>query len=380
MTDTLSRRYRLLLRAYPPGPRRAELLDTLLDVAAPGRRTPTVRETANLLRHGLRARLGRPRSVGVVVFALLVAVTLGFLGAAGANRLSWETARPLPSGAEAERLEAAVFPGLAVRGGGDAPLFDAEIGEAMPKYGSVRYWVEPTDATRDFRAYGEAARDRLRAEGWEIHHAGTPFLYPRADSGSIERWQRTWEFWATRDGLTLSFTVSHQSAADPQYPDEAQFVVSRTAPAWTAPAGVLGALLGGLVGWFLAGWVSRRTEGRTLVSAVVSTATGLALLQLAAPWLLLLSLLVRIEVPDQPDLRPAEPFWAPMFLFGRELPENAAKLGVLALALAAWPHRWTRRGKPAGRRTSRAVPIVTVAAVGTLAVAALLVYVMGLGL
>ncbi|MEV6520718.1 hypothetical protein AB0M43_02090 [Longispora sp. NPDC051575] len=379
MTDTLSRRYRLLLRAYPPGPRRVELLDTLLDLAAPGRRAPTARETANLLRHGLRARLGRPRSRGVVVFAVLVAVTLGFLGAAGAHRLAWETARPLPTGAEAESLKAAAFPGLAVRGDDGAPLFETEIGESMPEYGSARYRVEPTAATRDFRAYGEAARDRLRAAGWRIRAEGTPFLYPRADPEAHERGQRIWEFWATRDGLALTFTVSHESEVDPRHADRAELVVSRTAPAWTGPAGALGAILGALAGWFLTGWVSRRTEGRTVASVVVSTATALALLQLAVPWLLLASLLLRLGAPDQPELRPTDPFWTAMFLFGRELPENAAKLGVLVLAVAAWPLRWTRRRDPARRRSPRLVPAVTVAAVGTLTVAGLLVYGMGLG-
>lgn len=46
------RRYRLLARTYPPGPRRAELLDTMLMVAEDtGRRRPSAREVANVLRH-----------------------------------------------------------------------------------------------------------------------------------------------------------------------------------------------------------------------------------------------------------------------------------------------------------------------------------------
>ena len=35
-------------------------MQTLLELAPPGRARPTVRAVANLVRHGLRCRLGRP--------------------------------------------------------------------------------------------------------------------------------------------------------------------------------------------------------------------------------------------------------------------------------------------------------------------------------
>lgn len=69
----LERRYRRLLRSDPRGRRRAELLDTLLDAAPAGCTRPTLRESADLLRNGLWAPLGRPASRGVVVLAVLVA-------------------------------------------------------------------------------------------------------------------------------------------------------------------------------------------------------------------------------------------------------------------------------------------------------------------
>jgi hypothetical protein len=47
------------------------LLHTLLELAPPNRRHPTLREVANILRHGVRARLGRPRSRSVVALATL---------------------------------------------------------------------------------------------------------------------------------------------------------------------------------------------------------------------------------------------------------------------------------------------------------------------
>jgi hypothetical protein len=58
MSGRLERRYRWLLRAYPPGYRDAhgdEIIGTLLE-AAPARRFPWGREAAGLLLGGLRAR------------------------------------------------------------------------------------------------------------------------------------------------------------------------------------------------------------------------------------------------------------------------------------------------------------------------------------
>lgn len=58
---SLERRYRRLLRAYPAAYRQHrgdELLATLLEAAAPGKRHPTLRETLGLLGGGLSARAG----------------------------------------------------------------------------------------------------------------------------------------------------------------------------------------------------------------------------------------------------------------------------------------------------------------------------------
>lgn len=58
MTD-LERRYLRLLRAYPAEYRRsrgAEIVGTYLDLAAPGRRWPSLADAADLLRGGLRQR------------------------------------------------------------------------------------------------------------------------------------------------------------------------------------------------------------------------------------------------------------------------------------------------------------------------------------
>jgi hypothetical protein len=57
---SLERRYRLLLRAYPPAYRAvrgAEITGTYLDLAGPGRRWPALGDVADVLRGGLRERL-----------------------------------------------------------------------------------------------------------------------------------------------------------------------------------------------------------------------------------------------------------------------------------------------------------------------------------
>jgi hypothetical protein len=61
-TAALERRYRRLLRCYPPSHRalhREEMLGVLLDTARPGQRTPGLRQTVNLAACGLAIRVRR---------------------------------------------------------------------------------------------------------------------------------------------------------------------------------------------------------------------------------------------------------------------------------------------------------------------------------
>ena len=60
MTESLERRYRRLLSAYPGSYRRErgdEILSTLLDMSAPGRRWPALREVAGLFVGAARTRM-----------------------------------------------------------------------------------------------------------------------------------------------------------------------------------------------------------------------------------------------------------------------------------------------------------------------------------
>jgi hypothetical protein len=84
---SLERRYRLLLRAYPPAWRREreqEILGVLMAGAPAGRRRPTAGEAADLLLRGMQARLKRGASTwradwgqGARVAGVVLAVMLG---------------------------------------------------------------------------------------------------------------------------------------------------------------------------------------------------------------------------------------------------------------------------------------------------------------
>ena len=68
MTDALERRYARLLRAYPSAYRKergSELLDTLIEGAAPGQTRPSRRESIALVVAGVRARIDANRRRGV---------------------------------------------------------------------------------------------------------------------------------------------------------------------------------------------------------------------------------------------------------------------------------------------------------------------------
>ncbi|WP_422735702.1 hypothetical protein ACN263_18815 [Micromonospora sp. WMMD729] len=87
--------YRWLLLSYPRDYRRergAEILETVHDTAST---YPGVRVAANLVRHGLRARLGRPASRTVVLWATVFTVACGLFAASFGTWLTWLGSRPL---------------------------------------------------------------------------------------------------------------------------------------------------------------------------------------------------------------------------------------------------------------------------------------------
>ncbi|BCJ47547.1 hypothetical protein GCM10010168_19050 [Actinoplanes ianthinogenes] len=328
MSDRLARRYTRLLRFYPPGPRRAEMLGTLLECAPPDRVRPTVKEVVNLTRFGLRARLGRPASTSVVVLSLLVTLVCGLLGAAASARLGWALQEPLPSGAEAERLEATAFPGLTVLGGGDAPPFVPAFGaDGGEIYGFAEYWVRNTPETREVLAYTKGVRDRLAGAGWEI----------RDDiSYEEDHEQPSWsaEFSASRDGLILSYSAYYVKD-HPWYDSDgsAGFQLSRTTPPWPARFAIPGGLLAACFGWLVFGWASRRSEGHP------GRTVGAVALVWPAIVVVAVSLFFISQWYSQPEPLEGDSLWTTLDQLSQGPATLALGLGLLALAVAVLPGR-----------------------------------------
>jgi len=345
----LAKQYRRLLWAYPPGERRAELLDTLIETAPPSRSRPTAREAGNLLWHGMRARLGRPRSRGVVVLAVFVALACGFLGAAGASRAGWETAPALPGGAESAAIGQTVFPGLTVWGGGDAPKFVQQGDGDGVEYGPAYYWVKHTTETKDIETYTAGVRERLIDAGWRIRSATVD---PDPDDADAVTLVYEVAFWATRGDLRLAYT-DHVVPNAPSYDSggAAAFALTRAEPVWVRVATGAGAVLGALIGWLLTGWVSRRTEGRAVSGLiVVMTIIGLVFL--------LPALLMTAGTNVTPVAPQNEPFWLGLVYMPLGPTLLFLYVGAGSLIVAGWPPPAVFR-----RRSAVLVAALTVAAV-----------------
>lgn len=359
----LVRAYRRLLRVYPHGPRRAELLDTLVECAPPGRRRPSVREVVNLGWHGCRARLGRPGSRGIVVLALFVALAGGFLGAGAANRVGWRASPPLPSGAEAEEISRTVFPGLTVWGGGDAPhdVVEQSDGEGI-EYGYSVSWVKHTAATRDADTYTAGVRSRLAAAGWTI--TGIDPQEDRSNVVGATPDDRLTGFTATRGNLGLRFN-DYYWPGRPAYDGDgnATYLLWQGPPSWLGTVTWLGVLPGAFLAWLLTGWASRRLEPRPALNGPAATGAVLAVLCVAPASLLALRSDGRAD-------ETASPSWqglgfaqtTPAVLFG-----VLAGLILLVALVQRPPHRlpqWRRqaaRGLAVVGRMPRVAVAVTAA-------------------
>ncbi|UWP86457.1 hypothetical protein [Dactylosporangium fulvum] len=352
MTGPLARRYRRRMFAYPRAYRRSrgdELLGTLLEAAPPGRTRPTLRETADLVRHGLRARIGRPASRSVVLWAVLATVISGVFGAAFATRLAWETARPLPSAAEAEAMLAGIVPGQRFAGVQDAPAM-------FVIYGSPLSWTSADDLLLgDGGEYGLAsvgggvdgvpdvppqqivdqATDNLHAQGWTVYPPIIHNLYdcigPPCDPDTIPT---STTIVAERGDTTFSLQVNFESTVDTTFMT-AQF--QRATPSAVHPFGVAGGLLTAAVAFLLFGWASRRTEPGHPARGSVLTLFGVAMALWWAPTLVAVPSMAAHHL-DEPH-----PSWHPLWEW---LGQPALSLpfligtgaALLGLALAAIPH------------------------------------------
>ena len=343
--ERLIRAYRRLVCAYPPGARRAELLDTLLDCAAPGRRRPAAREVVNLLCHGARARLGRPRSRGIVVLAVLIALAGGFLGACVTNRLGGQAVGSLPVGAEAAEIRDTIFPGMTVWGGGDAAKIVTQGDGDGVEYGYATSWVKHTPTTRDVAGYTAATRGRLEAAGWTVTAVDPPL--DETNQVSANPGDRAEGFRAVRGTLSLYFD-DHYWPGRPPYDSDgnATYLVWHRQPLWLSVVTWAGALLGALLAFLLTGWVSRRAERSREAGWLAAVAAVCCLLGLVPAALL-------AATPGQSADETESPFWQGLVYFGRTPALLSAGLALLILGggvlLTPRPWRWVSLGGRGGR-------------------------------
>ncbi|MEV1331761.1 hypothetical protein AB0J20_19560 [Micromonospora costi] len=225
----------------------------------------------HLLRHGLRARLGRPDSRSVVAWAALTAVICGLFSAALATWVAWQTARPLPGRAETSAIVAEVLPGYAV---GDiqpgAALFAFYTQPLRPRNldslllgDGGEYQQGATVAVARGRAPASQqemlalAQRRLGESGWRVY---APHVVPTVTctaSGCTPTGGPSDVSLAARRGDTgLQLWLPGKPSIDDTY---LTVSLSRPAPPAALPAGIAAGLLGAVAGWFVFGWASRRT-------------------------------------------------------------------------------------------------------------------------
>ncbi|WP_432991059.1 hypothetical protein [Dactylosporangium sp. CA-233914] len=348
----LQRRYIRLLRAYPPGYPREELLGTLLAAAPPDRSRPPAREAANLIRHGLRARLGRPASRTVVFWALAATVIGALFGAAFAVRAGWETTPPLPGPERTRAMSMEILPDLAWTDASAPPpaqfiIYGQPLDWSMARdlllgdggeysQAAVGAWVPGGPHAERDKAVADAQAN-LEAKGWAVYPVRYSDAYscggPPCDPASIPR---DATLAARRGGLFVTVEVFAESTADTTFV-AASF--QRTTPAAVWPCGIAGGLLAGLAAFALFAWASRRTDGeRHRARGAVKKFFGTGLLLWWAPTLFALPLMVLHHIQEP------HPSWHPMWeWFGQPTFSLFFVAGggciLLALALAALPRR-----------------------------------------
>lgn len=329
-------RNRFVLAAYPKGARRAEIEDLLLMAAADGHGNLGVGGVVNLLRHGLRARLGRTGSAGVVALAMIVSVVAGFLVASAANRLAWEGATDLPGGAARSALGELAAPGRPVQWSEDVSNAPFTVVGGQVRARRISGTAGTAEAG-DVDGYLAGLAPRLQAQGWHIEDI--------SPTGPAD--DKTGALFARDAHLVLRI----EDVPDPSGKQgRLSIQVYRTEPPWISVSTFAAGLLGALLGWLLFGWASRRTEHRraATTAAGLTAVLGLALL---APALSLGLIFLNVLTGDY---LPEVPFWGglvPAGEFGGLVILSGVALGT-AVLIAAWcrPGRSDRVGSPVSSR------------------------------
>jgi hypothetical protein len=320
MTD-LHARYQRLLLAYPREYRRhrgAEIATTYTEMATEGQRWPRGRDAASLLRHGLRARLGRPRSRLVVPFTVLAMLVGGLCAAAAGARAGWGGSTGLSAQQIAEINQLAPTPRPRVIGIVDN--WDATptwLGDylSMPEWGTSANVVQwnidattreptPVPSGPTPRELVAEARARLAGSGWTvasqtITDTTAVMMLRSADLvarvGAFSDWvmysyQR--DSGQTTSGNGAACAYPYIPASDVSRPvpipnsatctgwvqrlSRSDGYVYRRTPVTVPVFAVAAGLLGAAMTYLLVGWVNRRA-GRLAVWRRRMVSAGLAL-------------------------------------------------------------------------------------------------------
>jgi hypothetical protein len=327
--------HRFLLHVYPKGVRRVELLDTL--TASDGTR-PTGRAVVNLLCFGVRARLGRPASGGIVVIAVLFSFATAYLVAAVTERIGWQAVPGYPAGAQLAAIQETVYPGsphLAQRYIEGSGLYDdnetPDLWEVLLSGHNEDYTYASLNLLAgansflpgDDGTWINAAGSRLAGAGWKIRWISDYGGSSRDGARAL----------ATRGDVSLEIQTAANVVGVPPGAFDVTTSLRRLPPLWLSLLAWAGALVGALIGWLLTGWVSRRTEhGGPGVNRALGIMASVAL-AVVAPQAFggLQSLAVETSRIDPPD----RPFWAATFAGGWPTTQFAVLLSLACLLVAA---------------------------------------------
>jgi hypothetical protein len=367
---TLADRYRRLLLCYPFEYRRTrgdEIVATLLDLAPPDRTRPTVREAANLVRHGLRCRLGRPNSRSVVIWAALTAIVWALFAGAFGTRLAWQTARPLPTTAEARELFSGMLGQDTTGNVGVDPAMFVIYGQPLGRdnlhllfsidaseYQQGRASVALNGAAEvNHQDLVDATRARLQANGWRLSDV---IIRKRVDCTGCDEstLPRNAVFVARRGDDVLNVEISlgdnrprtpKPGVADYDVETYAHVELTRASPSAVYPFGAAGVVLGAVVGWLVFGWASRRLDGRAGLLRTSST-----VLFVVAMLLWCVPLVLGPPFMLEHHLSEPHPSWHPMWEW-LALPGLVSLVAVgtgaalLVLGAAALPRRRASPGE-----------------------------------
>ncbi|HEY2796169.1 MAG TPA: hypothetical protein VGJ28_27635 [Micromonosporaceae bacterium] len=273
----------VLMLAYPRDYRRqrgSEIASTLAEMAPEGRRWPRGRDAVSLLRHGIRARLGRPSSRFIVPFTLLAMLVGGFAAAGAGARVGWLGTSQINDAATSALMNkdvgrSVLIFGDAGSGTGVPGLFFAHDDDLAPAPDQMTW---PTASGPRVPEVAAA----LTRSGWtESGHHGE-WVTMRKGSIAVD----------LTDAVPLGHTYMYLGSSEccPEtnvvsaVPGQVVGVSLYRVTPWTVPAAmVVFGLLGAMVTYLLVGWISRRSARLAMAPQRWILASSTVALVFAAP-------------------------------------------------------------------------------------------------